>query len=176
MAADPSADDFDPALLRALLGHDANTLDDPALVELMEAWLPIHKALLDTQGSDPFAAPMWIGGTTLLDVSINPEADYAASPLPGGVVGIMANGLALSAGTQHPQLAYALAEYLTRQPQFQPMRCFSDSISDAPMQTDPSISRCLCHKVNFQANFVADVGNARRLRDADAKIAVEYHR
>lgn len=47
----------------------------------------------------------------------NSDGQWAASLLPGGTAIPLVQGIAVSAGTAHPELAYALAKYLTRQPQ-----------------------------------------------------------
>ncbi len=47
----------------------------------------------------------------------NNTNDWRASALPGGQVGLSVNGFAVSAGTQHPNEAYALAVYATTRPE-----------------------------------------------------------
>lgn len=47
----------------------------------------------------------------------NSDVRWMASLLPGGTAIPRVQGIAVSAGTEHPELAYALVKYLTRQPQ-----------------------------------------------------------
>lgn len=105
-------------LLRALLGRepDASLIDDFELVDLVEAWQPIYVDMVANRGNDPFSAAMLVSGTIFLaDDILGEGVKRAPALLPGGAAGLSADGFAVSAGTAHPELAYELAQYLTRQ-------------------------------------------------------------
>lgn len=113
-------------LIRALLGHgfyDDSTfpavpsLQDPALEAMLAAWGEAQQAGYtgsNFNGSSQ-ELPMRIEGLWSLsnNMRVQPGDETEASLLPGGVAGLSVQGLAVSRGTQNPELAYALAKYLT---------------------------------------------------------------
>lgn len=61
--------------------------------------------------------PMRMGGSWELDSTRLQDSNPAAGALlPGGIAGISVAGFAVSGGTAYPELAYALAKYLTNDP------------------------------------------------------------
>jgi ABC-type glycerol-3-phosphate transport system substrate-binding protein len=117
-----------PILFRALLGRGiAQTkttpslpvLDDPELAGMLDAWLPFYQAgqAARDAGEDFLAAPLLIGDTFLADNPLG-DREYTAALLPGERAAVLnVQGFAVSAGTVYPELAYALAQYFTHQPE-----------------------------------------------------------
>lgn len=118
------------SLLRSVFGqgfYDPTTipnppmLTNPALVDILETWASWEAELgNDLGGYNYDDIPMAVDQTyRLYDYGINTEAnaEWAASLLPGGKAGLSLNAFAVSAGTQHPELAYQLANFLTMQPE-----------------------------------------------------------
>ncbi|HLY26330.1 MAG TPA: extracellular solute-binding protein [Aggregatilineales bacterium] len=98
---------------------DTLHLDTPAAEKVLDAWQQFQNEGLFN--SDMTSAPLVILPTAILSrmpriANANNEA-WAISPLPGGQVGLSVNGFAVSAGTQHPNEAYALAAYATTRPE-----------------------------------------------------------
>ncbi len=95
--------------------------DRPEIVALLERW-----STWQQEGGDPYNG----GRFEMSDVPITVDdlarlyafgptdenTTWAAALLPGGKAGLRVDGFAVSAGTTHPELAYALANYLTLQP------------------------------------------------------------
>ena len=86
----------------------------PELEQILNDWKDIPELAnignitdIDTE------APLMTGQTI---ITITDDA-YAYAPLPGGGAGIVATGFAISAGTQYPELSFALATYLTERPE-----------------------------------------------------------
>ncbi len=110
-------------LLLSLMGHgvvdDAGfssvpRFDDPQLEELMTWWAELEadglaRVLYDITEY----APMSIWFTRLM--AITPDSEMVL--LPGGRAGFDAVGFAISAGTQHPEVAYELSKFITNQPE-----------------------------------------------------------
>jgi ABC-type glycerol-3-phosphate transport system substrate-binding protein len=114
----------------ALLLHSlvANSLLDeigsprfntPALTALVEAWAALRKegivAPSTAQNGLDSSVPMSIVGTfgltpNPLETDVSPRG---VSALPGGRISLDTTGIAVSAGTAHPDIAYALATFLT---------------------------------------------------------------
>ncbi len=89
---------------------------DPALEDLLTKW----QAMVDegvvgsTFGGGSMEVPMRIMGSFGLNLRTSPNAPApAAIALPGGSVGLSLSAVAVSSGTQQPELAYKLAVYLT---------------------------------------------------------------
>ena len=118
-------------LFRALLGHglydDSVIPEQPALADadlaaMLDAWQAYQDELFGDSGPDFSRVefntmPINIGGIFMLDSTFTTgsgasNVDYEASLLPGGVSVVNAEGFAISAGTQHPELAYDLIKYL----------------------------------------------------------------
>jgi len=63
-------------------------------------------------------APLQIGRSAFSFVPAGDDSPVMTpSLLPGGRAGLDVSGFAVSSGTQNPEAAYALAEFLTRSPQ-----------------------------------------------------------
>ncbi|MFN8447475.1 MAG: extracellular solute-binding protein [Anaerolineae bacterium] len=117
------------ALFRSLYGQnfydDSGNprFTDPALEDLLTQWQDlVDEGVVGSTftggGSDQ--VPMRMMGSFGLQVgrafnggSGNSGDTSAAVALPGGSVGMTMNALAISSGTQQPELAYALAKWLT---------------------------------------------------------------
>jgi len=122
---------FDYAINALMLGISGETLADdsffpavPAinrasLEPLLRQWQDLQEdGLLDAEltGSGFENVPLrLIGAIGLLNFPGN-TAPKAASLFPGGVAPLDVSGFAVSGGTNHPQEAYTLAKWLTRQP------------------------------------------------------------
>ncbi len=85
----------------------------PALEELVQAWanLENEQAAVRYGSPDYMAVPLKVA--TPFSLLGPDQARYAAALLPGGRAGLTVRGFAVSAGTQHPELAYELAKYLS---------------------------------------------------------------
>ncbi len=118
------------ALFRSLYGHnfyDASgnpTFTDPALEAIMTQWQDLvsggYVGSTFTSGSSN-QVPMRIMSSIGLSFGglggpNNNQPASVAVALPGGSVGLTLSALAVSSGTQQPELAYALAKYLTSNP------------------------------------------------------------
>lgn len=115
-------------LLVSMLGDDL--VDDsispsppdfshPDLESLMLAWGEIRNSgAMDYPPSGynsndiPFAI-----GPAFLGIGLNEATVKLPAPFPNGQIGIAPQGLALSAGTQYPELAYELIKFLTHSPE-----------------------------------------------------------
>ena len=110
-----------PTLFRSVLGidlFDANTLpntpqiDQAAVQSLLEKWSALDRDNLVSPIGVP-DAPILI--TELSSAYSNPTRTLSAVLLPGGRAGLLAQGFAVSSGTQYPQQAYELARFLADQ-------------------------------------------------------------
>ena len=106
------------ALFRSTLGvnlFDANTLpntpqlDQPAVQSLLEKWSALDRdnLLSTTMNAD---TPILISELSTAYFTTNHA--LSAALLPGGRAGLLAQGYAVSSGTQYPQQAYELARFL----------------------------------------------------------------
>ena len=119
-------------LLRAALGHgfydnsvfpEQPVVDDLALAQLLERWLELEEAgvigsvFSESSGDIPILfGNAFIGRAGGGNFTIGEDTtDVVDVLLPGGFVGLEAQGLAISSGTTHPDVAYAFAKYLTFQ-------------------------------------------------------------
>ncbi len=112
-----------PELFRSLygknfyddLGNPAFT--DPALEALLTQWQQmVADGIVGSTfvGGGSNEVPMRMMGSFGLSFPTSPNASKpVAVALPGGSVGLSISALAVSSGTQQPELAYKLAEYLT---------------------------------------------------------------
>lgn len=114
--------------LRTLLGTnlvDVNdalngpALSNPELEALLERWQALEdEGLIASDfGTDGTIAPLRIGGPFDF-FAVGPDTDNQQPTsrralLPGGTGGVTVQGLAVSGGTQYPELAYELAKYLS---------------------------------------------------------------
>lgn len=109
------------ALLRALYGqnfHDESgnpRFADPALEALLTEWAAFEEEMSSSSGVTVATSetPMRLMGSFGLSFKIPNQPPPAAVPLPGGSAALSLNALAISSGTQQPELAYALAKYLS---------------------------------------------------------------
>jgi ABC-type glycerol-3-phosphate transport system substrate-binding protein len=119
---------FDDAMLlraeygRSLLDPNAFSsqpdLSDPELVSLVETWAAFVKETNPAEccNFDWASVPITSGGVYYLDPSMmmgNGDAEWGVTFYPGGAAGLYVQGFAISAGTENPQLAYELLQYLT---------------------------------------------------------------
>jgi len=115
-------------LLISLLGDNvfdetaipaAPNYENPMLETLLDKWVELQKAgLLDPPQGEidlPNDFPIQIGGR-ILGMQGEDRLERRATMLPGGRAGLVAQGFAVSAGTEHPDLAYALANFLSQHP------------------------------------------------------------
>ena len=113
-------------LVKSETGIQSDDMDTlfaaPERADFIQTWLDLHEqgviaSLGDTPEEDN--APMIVGLLSFLQVrrSISEQAVEFA-PLPGNQFGLHAKGLAISGGTNHPELAYELAVYLSQQPEY----------------------------------------------------------
>jgi ABC-type glycerol-3-phosphate transport system substrate-binding protein len=94
----------------------------PELIEAMETLVALEEEG-SVQWPDIVNPPGWVEDVALrlapLSSVIPPfpeELPIAAAPLPGGGMGVISSGYAISAGTAYPELAYELVKYLTTDP------------------------------------------------------------
>ncbi len=120
------------ALFRSLYGKnffDASgspRFADPALEDLLTQWQDmVDEGIVGstfTGGSNQVPMRMMGSFGLALGKGFNPNGSQGdqnpstAVALPGGSVGLTLNALAVSSGTQQPELAYALAKFLTTNP------------------------------------------------------------
>ncbi len=127
--------------LRALAGtglYDVTTvpnapsLANPALEYILQTWYELTQegVVLAQGGGRDENVPLrveGINGYTQRGPNQNSAETRYATLLPGGVAGLSVQGFAVSAGTQYPELAYALASFLTGRSELT-----SNSFSAAP--------------------------------------------
>ncbi len=114
----------DLVLLRSLLGSDlldSSVSPDsplftiPALGRLLSFWSELQQAGL--VGKATYSTPMSISPISYLYRQDDSQDKRVGSLLPGGKAGLWTQGFAVSAGTQHPYEAYALARFLATRPE-----------------------------------------------------------
>jgi hypothetical protein len=78
----------------------------------------LQKEMMPTESYDFDKVPMMLGQPWRL-IGGNPAdaGKWAGSLLPGGKAGLDVQGFAVSRGTTNPEIAYALAKYLTESPE-----------------------------------------------------------
>ncbi len=124
-----------PYLVRALAGvgfyddtvvPNSPSLANPTLEYILEVWHELTAEGVATPrffrgGEETEASPLQIAGTLGFSGRFGGEdasaETYQAALLPGGTAGLSATGFAVSSGTLYPELAYALAAYLTTLPE-----------------------------------------------------------
>ncbi len=94
--------------------------DDPDLVAFLEKWQLLQKEFAVTGSFDYNKVPITLNQPWQL-TNPNPDPDneqqWAASLLPGGVAGLDVQGFAVSGGTLNPEVAYALANFASSNPE-----------------------------------------------------------
>jgi ABC-type glycerol-3-phosphate transport system substrate-binding protein len=102
---------------------------NPNLEPILTAWAQMETDGLFNPPSNSdvssFSAPLQFGRASLVGRvrGFGPNSNATNAPtytpalLPGGHAGLYVDGFAVSSGTQHPELAYALAKFLTDTPQ-----------------------------------------------------------
>ena len=114
-------------LFRSLLGEgfydNAETpnppqLEKPGLVALLDTWSKLNAEGLTGNNfrGDFNSVPMRVEQTFSIAKQPGDIKPRNGSLLPGGKAGLAPYAFAVSSGTQHPDLAYALAKFLTRDP------------------------------------------------------------
>jgi ABC-type glycerol-3-phosphate transport system substrate-binding protein len=120
--------------LRALAGasfYDSSTMpnaptfSNPALEHILQVWYEMVQdgVVLAQGGGRDENTPLRVEGVNGYTArGFRPgqqtqETTRYASLLPNGVAGLSVQGFAVSAGTQNPELAYALAKFLTSLPE-----------------------------------------------------------
>lgn len=89
-------------------------LDDPQLEDIMTQWAEWEAdGLVRVINAITEYAPMRIWPARLMSVASESEMVL----LPGGRGGLEVAGLAVSAGTQYPEVAYELTKFITNQPE-----------------------------------------------------------
>jgi multiple sugar transport system substrate-binding protein len=121
-----------PLIFRSLLGqpfYDASTLPTnprlatPELEALLNTWQAlVEEGVVTMSGGSPGGEPpmgIGFGRIAIYADGDNGElvSETAYALLPGGGAGLNTSGFAVSAGTQYPEQAYALARYLTTRPE-----------------------------------------------------------
>jgi ABC-type glycerol-3-phosphate transport system substrate-binding protein len=114
------------ALLRSLYGQ--NFYDesgnprfaDPTLEALLTEWADFEAETNSSSGVTVATSetPMRMMGSFGLGFAMPNQPKPAAVPLPGGSAALTLNALAISSGTQQPELAYALIKYLSSNPEY----------------------------------------------------------
>lgn len=95
-------------------------LNTSEVTALLDQWLAYQKdgllgAFEPGEGFDINQVPIRIEQTFALYSFVAGSAqERAAALLPGGGAGLSSNGFAVSAGTQHPEQAYALAKFISK--------------------------------------------------------------
>ncbi|GAB4528257.1 MAG: hypothetical protein OHK0046_46910 [Anaerolineae bacterium] len=91
-------------------------LNSPEMADLMQQWVDLLAEGVVAQfnpraGYELTDIPMSIGERVF--ATRTPDRPLQAALLPGGTAGLRLNAFAISAGTQHPELAYALVKFLS---------------------------------------------------------------
>ncbi|HLY26360.1 MAG TPA: extracellular solute-binding protein, partial [Aggregatilineales bacterium] len=109
-----------PVLFRSLLTSsyidtgsvpNAPKFDTPEIASLLQTWLKLDQDGMI--GAELNKAPMSVSPAVLLAFPASSADKRSGALLPGGKATLDVQGFAVSAGTQYPQQAYALAAWLT---------------------------------------------------------------
>src|SRR5205807_4881220 len=86
---------------------------------ILNAWLTLkNNGEIGTSNNDFQNDPISLGAASSFSrLRPNNAAARKGLLLPGGKAGLSVQGFAVSAGTQHPEQAYALASFLTTRPE-----------------------------------------------------------
>ena len=88
--------------------------DDAALVDTIQRWQTFYRTMGEPDsrsGWNPYQSPLFVGPLSALSYMQGRRVGVAA--LPGGYGAADTTGFAVGAATQHPELAYRLARFLT---------------------------------------------------------------
>jgi ABC-type glycerol-3-phosphate transport system substrate-binding protein len=114
-------------LLRAFTGqgfYDGTVIPSPPafdnteLAQIIENWAEMQRDLQSSfQGPGPISTgeiPLTVDQTWRLTSNVPDDRNWGAALLPGGVAGLTTWGFVISSGTEHPEIAYELAKFLTQ--------------------------------------------------------------
>jgi ABC-type glycerol-3-phosphate transport system substrate-binding protein len=110
----------DEMLLYSLLrdgftGDDASPrLDTPELAALLDTWVAAFDQMYPGGNMSSQGVPILMTGTYTLVTDA--PVPYTIGQMPGNVTKAYVEGFAVSAGTAHPELAFALAKFLALNP------------------------------------------------------------
>jgi len=120
---------IDPSVIYAMFNPDAPLIDTtqfptqpaidrPELFEFFSVYLPLFEETMP-MGGNFNNRPLQIAKLTQrYIVETDPAQDWQIALLPGNSLQMDVTGLAVSAGTQHPEIAFELIDYLTSDPAF----------------------------------------------------------
>ncbi|MEQ8672609.1 MAG: extracellular solute-binding protein [Aggregatilineales bacterium] len=96
-------------------------LNTPEVAAFMEEWQALSDDIMPESGGNffneiPFAIEQAWRLSNASFTQETQERDWQGALLPGGSAGIYTTGLGISAGTENPEMAFALVDYLTRDP------------------------------------------------------------
>lgn len=108
---------FDPMGFEA-----APRFDNPTLINALDEWKRLRDdgLFINPQGEDgdvDFNEIPLIAAQTLFTTLPTVTVDFQIAPLPGGNSAMNVAGLAVSAGTEYPELAYELIKFFTSTPE-----------------------------------------------------------
>lgn len=96
-------------------------LDDPELVAIIDAWATYSEEAQPKECCDFNweELPVSSGGVWFLDPNsgMGRDGEWALTFFPNGRVGLNVQGFGISAGTENPQLAYELLQFMTTSPE-----------------------------------------------------------
>ncbi len=97
------------------------TFADPQLSYILDIWVELlNEGVVTTTaigGSNRDEIPLRVEGVNGYSVRFNDADERQAVLLPGGTAGLNTQGFAVSSGTLYPEIAYALAKFLTTLPE-----------------------------------------------------------
>ncbi|HLY27516.1 MAG TPA: extracellular solute-binding protein [Aggregatilineales bacterium] len=135
---------FREALWRSLIGADVT--DDNSAQAMPHFDTPVAEAVMDAyfqleqQGDisgDTNSAAMFVGDVRSQDFN---QPGRGWSLLPGNKAALLPDGLAISAGTQHADLSYALIKFLTTRPEFKSLLPTLKSQAQVSMISSPTLA------------------------------------
>lgn len=109
---------FYSQLQRAFFNHSDEgvmpNLNTPELAGLVEKWAPVLNEIFPQGSYSSEGVPVQLADICILTTSLQNE--YIGALLPGGYSYASIDGFGISAGTEQPQLAYELMQYLLQKP------------------------------------------------------------
>jgi ABC-type glycerol-3-phosphate transport system substrate-binding protein len=92
--------------------------DRPDVIAFYEQWKSLEQDITATGSFDYYKVPFQFGAPWRLEnFGDSDENRWDVSLLPGGVTGLSIEGFAVSGGTLNPELSYALANFMSNNPQ-----------------------------------------------------------